>query len=100
MRVPLSWLREFAPIQVDPVDLAETFDDLGLIVDAMETMGEGRGDVVVSRVLEIRPIPKADKIREVVADAGRGRSGEGVCGAGSFGEGDRVRSAPGAAAWP
>src|SRR5437660_2720994 len=100
MRVPLSWLREFAPIEVDPVDLAETFDDLGLIVDAMETMGEGLGDVVVSGVLEVRPIPEADKIREVVVDAGAGRSVEVVCGAWNFAEGDLVPFAPVGAVLP
>ncbi|HMC52904.1 MAG TPA: phenylalanine--tRNA ligase subunit beta [Acidimicrobiales bacterium] len=94
MRVPLSWLRDFAPIEVDPVELAETFDDLGLIVDAMERIGEGLGDVVVSRVVEIRPIPKADKIRQVLVDTGGGDQVEVVCGAWNFGEGDLVAFAP------
>ena len=100
MRVPLSWLRDFAPIEVDPVELAETFDDLGLIVDALERIGEGIGDVVVSRVLEIRPIPKADKIRQVLVDAGGGQTVEVVCGAWNFSEGDLVPLAPVGAVLP
>ncbi len=56
-------------------------------------MGEGLGDVVVSRVLEIRPIKGADKIRLVVVDAGADPL-EIVCGAHNFEVGDRVPLAP------
>ena len=50
MRVPLSWLRDFAPFDGDPADLAATLDDLGLVVEEIELVGEGLGDVVVARV--------------------------------------------------
>src|SRR5438270_474185 len=81
-------------------ELAETIDDLGLIVDALERIGEGLGDVVVSRVLEIRPIPKADKIRQVLVDAGGGQTVEVVCGAWNFSVGDLVPLAPVGAVLP
>jgi phenylalanyl-tRNA synthetase beta chain len=68
-------------------------DDLGLVVEAIEHVGEGLGDVVVSRVLEIRPIEGADKIRLVVVDAGA-EPLEIVCGASNFSVGDRVPLAP------
>ena len=62
MRVPLSWLRDFAPLVGEPADLAATLDDLGLVVEEMEVVGEGLGDVVVVRVEEISPIEGADRI--------------------------------------
>ncbi|HEY1633960.1 MAG TPA: hypothetical protein VGF64_04325, partial [Acidimicrobiales bacterium] len=90
MRVPLSWLRDFAPIEADPADVGETLDDLGLVVEDIERVGEGLDGVVVARVLAIDPIPSADHIRLVTVDAGDGRSLEVVCGATNFSVGDLV----------
>ncbi len=90
MRVPLSWLRDFAPIEADPADVGETLDDLGLVVEDIERVGEGLEGVVVARVLAIDPIPRADQIRQVTVDAGDGRSLEVVCGASNFSVGDLV----------
>ncbi|HEX6476442.1 MAG TPA: phenylalanine--tRNA ligase subunit beta, partial [Acidimicrobiales bacterium] len=90
MRVPLSWLRDFAPVEGDPRDVGETLDDLGLVVEDIERVGEGLEGVVVARVLAIDPIPRADQIRLVTVDAGDGRSLEVVCGASNFSVGDLV----------
>ena len=91
MRAPLSWLRDFAPFPDDVVALRAALDDLGLVVEAVEHVGEGLGDVVVSRVTEISPIEGADRIRRVVVDAGADQL-EIVCGAHNFAVGDRVPS--------
>jgi phenylalanyl-tRNA synthetase beta chain len=88
--VPLSWLRDFAPFDVDPVALGEVFDDLGMVVEAVTRVGEGLDGVVVARVLAIDDIPGADKIRKVVVDAGGGDSAQIVCGAWNFAVGDVV----------
>ena len=93
MRVPLSWLRDFAPIEVPTDELTSVLNELGLIVDAVERIGEGLREVVVSRVAEIRPIPGADRIRHVTVDAG-GDPVEVVCGAWNFEVGDLVPLAP------
>ena len=93
MRAPLSWLRDFAPFPDDVGALRAALDDLGLVVEAIEHVGEGLGDVVVSRVLEISPIEGADRIRLVVVDAGA-EPLEIVCGAHNFAVGDRVPLAP------
>ena len=70
MRVPLSWLRDFAPF--DPASdeaavdgLAAALTGLGLVVEGVERVGEGLEDVVVARVLETRPHPEADKVQLV-----------------------------------
>jgi phenylalanyl-tRNA synthetase beta chain len=93
VRVPLSWLGDFAPFEGDPADLAATLDDLGLVVEGTEVIGEGLGDVVVVRVVEIAPIQGADRIRRVVVDDGSGPV-EVVCGAWNFEVGDLVPLAP------
>ena len=93
MRTPLSWLRDFAPFPDDLEVLRAALDDLGLVVESIEQVGEGLSEVVVSRVLEIRPIEGADRIRLVVVDAGA-EPLEIVCGAVNFDVGDRVPLAP------
>ena len=93
MRVPLSWLCDFAPFGGAPADLARTLDELGLVVEALEAVGEGLEDVVIARVEAIAPIDGADKIRKVTVDRG-GEAVEVVCGAWNFEVGDLVPLAP------
>ena len=101
MLVSLSWLRDFAPFDIDPVALAETFDDLGMVVEGITRVGEGLDDVVVARVRAIDSIEGADKIRRVVVDAGTGRDDlQIVCGAWNFEVGDLVPLAPVGAVLP
>jgi phenylalanyl-tRNA synthetase beta chain len=94
MRVPLSWLRDFAPFSAPPSDLAGALSGLGLVVEGMEAFGEGLGDVIVARVLETRPHPNADKVQVVDVDAGDGEALQIVCGAFNFAAGDAVPLAP------
>ena len=94
MRVPLSWLRDFAPLTAAPADLAGALSALGLVVEGMESFGEGLGDVIVARVLETRPHPNADKVQVVDVDAGDGEALQIVCGAFNFAANDIVPLAP------
>ncbi|MGH8979797.1 MAG: phenylalanine--tRNA ligase subunit beta, partial [Acidimicrobiales bacterium] len=96
MRAPLSWLRDFAPF---PDEIVETLDDLGLVVEGVERVGEGLGDVVVVEVQDIAPIQGADRIRLVTVETGDG-SLEVVCGAWNFAVGDLVPLAPVGAVLP
>jgi phenylalanyl-tRNA synthetase beta chain len=98
--VPLSWISDFAPFGSDAPMLADTLDDLGLVVEGVRYVGEGLGDVVVARVLEIDAIAGADKIRRVVVDRGDGAPVEVVCGAWNFAVGDLVPLAPVGAVLP
>ena len=90
MKVLLSWLRDFAPIEGDPVALGEQLSDLGMAVEQMDVLGEGLGGVVVARVLATRPHPDADKIQLVDVDAGDGEALQIVCGAFNMAPGDLV----------
>lgn len=90
LRAPLSWLRDFSPFDPGDLDvLVAALDDLGLVVEGVERVGEGLGDIVVARVEEIRPIQGADRIRLVTVEAGGGPL-EVVCGAWNFAPGDLV----------
>ncbi len=90
MKVLLSWLREFAPFEGDPVALGEELSDLGMAVEELEHVGRGWDGIVVAKVLETRAIPGAKTIHQVVVDAGDGEPVEVGCGAFNMTVGDLV----------
>ncbi len=79
MKVLLSWLREFAPIEGDPAELADHLSDLGMAVEEMRILPSLDG-VVVARVAGLRPHPEADRIQLVDVEL-PGFTGEGTDGA-------------------
>ncbi len=93
MKVPLSWLRDFAPFEQDVSVLADTLSELGLVVEGIDRIGDGLDGVLVAKVLDIAPIPGAEKVRSITVDAGRGEERI-VCGAWNFSIGDHVALAP------
>jgi phenylalanyl-tRNA synthetase beta chain len=80
MRAPLSWLREFTPLEAAVGDIAEALNQLGLEVEGIDEPGREIGGVVVARILEVTPHPDADRIRLADVDAGNGAVRV-VCGA-------------------
>jgi len=90
MKVLLSWLREFAPFEGDPVVLGEEMSDLGMAVESIDHLGEGLEGITVATVLDLRPHPDADKIQLVDVDLGDGEALQICCGAFNMAVGDRV----------
>jgi phenylalanyl-tRNA synthetase beta chain len=90
LKVLLSWLREFAPVEGDPVALGEAMSDLGMAVESIEHLGRNLDGVVVARVLGLRPHPNADKIQLVDVDSGDGEALQICCGAFNMAVGDLV----------
>jgi phenylalanyl-tRNA synthetase beta chain len=90
MKVLYSWLRDFAPIETDPVELGHVMGDLGMAVEELDVLGEGLDGIVVARVLDLRPHPDADKIQLVDVDAGDGEALQICCGAFNMSVGDLV----------
>ncbi len=90
MRAPLSWLRDFAPFD-QPVDrLTSALSDLGLVVDAVTTVGAPLDGVEVVQILRIRPHPNADRVRLVDVNRGDGQALQIVCGATNMAVGNLV----------
>ena len=90
MKVLLSWLREFAPVDGDPVEIGAQLSDLGLAVEEMTAIGGGLDGIVVARVLDLRPHPDADRIQLVDVDLGDGEALQICCGAFNMSVGDLV----------
>ncbi len=90
MKVLLSWLQEFAPVDGDPEAIGDQLSGLGLAVESMERVGEVVDGVVVARVADLRPHPDADRIQLVDVEWGDGDSLQVCCGAFNMSVGDLV----------
>ena len=90
MKVLLSWLREFSPIEGPPEGIAEDLSDLGLAVEDMVTFASAPDGIVVARVAGLRSHPDADRIQLVDVDAGDGEMLQVCCGAFNMSVGDLV----------
>ena len=90
MKVLLSWMREFAPIDGDPQFLADTMTDLGMVVEEVSSTGPSWDGIVVAKVLNLSPHPEADRIQLVDVDLGDGEALQICCGAFNMATGDLV----------
>jgi phenylalanyl-tRNA synthetase beta chain len=107
MRVPLSWLREYArlPEPVDVTEVARRLTAAGLEVEALESVGHDIRGVVIAQVLSIEELTGLRKpirycrvaVSEAQLDAPPDEASGVICGATNFAVGDRVALAlPGA----
>jgi phenylalanyl-tRNA synthetase beta chain len=90
MLVPLSWLRDFAPIELPVDDLVLLLGELGTPVESVREVGGGLDGVVIAKVLTVDRIEGADKIRAITVDDGLGEPTPVVCGAWNFDAGATV----------
>jgi phenylalanyl-tRNA synthetase beta chain len=72
MRAPLSWIREFTPIDEPPDVIAATLDNLGLEVEEIDAPGTQIGGVVAARIVDVVTHPDADKLQLADVDTGDG----------------------------
>jgi phenylalanyl-tRNA synthetase beta chain len=62
MLVSLRWLQDYIDIDESPDELAQLLTMAGLEVDSVEETSPGFSDVVVSKVLSVKPHPNSDKL--------------------------------------
>jgi phenylalanyl-tRNA synthetase beta chain len=97
MRVPLSWLRDFVDVDLDPAVLAERLTLLGMEVQSIERWGAEWRSVVVGELLTVEKHPRADRLSLTTVTVGSGEPLRIVCGATNIAPGQRVPVAlPGA----
>src|SRR5438045_3368029 len=102
MKVPLSWLREYVPVEVPTRELADRLLISTCEVDRIETRGVADVDGNLGlfrggRVVEAAKHPSADRLQLCRVDVGEGDPRQIVCGAWNFGAGATVAVAlPGA----
>ena len=97
MRVPLSWLRDYVDVDLEPEALAERLTLLGMEVKWIERWGAEWRSVVVGELLTVERHPRADRLSLTTVTVGPGEALHIVCGATNIAPGQRVPVAlPGA----
>ena len=104
MRLPLSWLLEYAAIDLSPdneagvLEMSRRLTAAGLEVESVDRVGQDISGVVVAEVLDIEELTGFNKpIRYCQVSTGDGQERHVICGARNFSAGDRVALAvPGA----
>jgi phenylalanyl-tRNA synthetase beta chain len=89
MRVPLSWLREYVPIDGSIDDLAHRMTLAGIEVARVERTGGAWEKVYVGQIVALERHPNADRLQLASVDYGHGSSTV-VTGAPNLKVGDRV----------
>ncbi len=96
MKIVLSWLREFCPVDLSAEALGELLAGKGMHVESILRPWDGLEGVVVARVVEVRDHPNSDKLCLARIDVGSAQR-EIVVGVRNMGPGDLVPYAgPGA----
>src|SRR3977135_3911460 len=102
MKVPISWLRDYVPIEMPISELADRLVISTCELDGIESVGVADVDgnlglFRVGRVLDAVKHPNADRLQLCQGDVGEGNPRQIVCGAWNFGVGATVGVAlPGA----
>jgi phenylalanyl-tRNA synthetase beta chain len=102
LRVPVSWLRDYVPVEMPLEELATRLSISTAEVEGIERRGVPEQDgnlglFRVGRVLEAEKHPNADRLQLCRVDLGEGDPRQIVCGAWNFGAGATVAVAlPGA----
>ena len=102
MRVPISWLRDYVPIEMPLDDLATRLSISTAEIEGIERRGvpDENGNLglfLIGKVLAAEKHPNADRLQLCQVDVGEGEPRQIVCGAWNFGAGATVAVAlPGA----
>ncbi len=93
MQVSLKWLKEFVDIELGVDELAHQLTMLGLEIEKVTRPGAEIKNVVIGKILEIKPHPDADKLVVCQTDIGESNPLQIVCGAKNMKAGDIVPTA-------
>ena len=100
MKVPVSWLREFIPIELDTPTLCERLTLGGLVVDGYDEIGGELRSVLIGEIISTAAHPRAERLTLCEVRTGPGPTVSVVCGATNMKAGDRVAYAPPGALLP
>ena len=90
MKLPISWLKEYAAIgNATPEEVAEALLGVGFEVEEMIYAGEEIENVVVAKVIDCKPHPDSDHLHDCMVDTGKEML-QVVCGAPNVKTGDVV----------
>ena len=90
MKASIEWLKEYANINIEPKELADRLTMTGSKVETIEEQGGEIENVVIGKILEIKPHINSDHLVVTKIDIGNGEVVQIVTGADNIHEGDIV----------
>ncbi len=92
MRVSLKWIKKYVdlPEKLTPEQIAYDLTVRTVEVEEVEYAKEKYHDIVVGKILEVKPHPNADKLRICMTDIGEENPVQIVCGGSNLYEGEYV----------
>ena len=92
MKIPLSWLRKYVPVDLPVRELAHRLTMAGNEVGEVEFVGGDweRDKLVVGHVLKVEPHPNADRLSLPTVELGNGETATVVCGAPNVAAGQKI----------
>ena len=92
MKVSLKWLKRYVDLPKDltPEKIAFDLTVRTVEVENVEKMGDKYHDIVVGKILEVKPHPNADKLKICITDIGEKSPVQIVCGGCNLYEGEYV----------
>lgn len=81
MNLPMSWLKDYMDIDVEPKEYSDKMTMSGSKVEGWENAGDSVQNVVTGRVLTCEDHPDSDHLHVCTVDAGTGEILQIVCGA-------------------
>ena len=99
MLVPISWLKEYCKTELSAPDLAAKLTASGSSVERTYHIGTGLDDLIVGKIIKVKPHPNADRLQIAEVDTGS-QQVEVVCGAHNIADGQHIVYAPQGATIP
>ena len=90
MKVPMKWIKDYAPIPMDAAEYQNKMIMIGNGVEGYEYLGEEVDGVVVGRVLTCEAHPDSDHLHVTTVDVGEEAPIQVVCGAPNVAAGQLV----------
>jgi len=89
MKLSLNWLKDYVDIEMSSHELGHLLTMAGLEMEGIEAAGQSLDGIVVARILETEPHPKADRLFVCHVDTGKEKV-QVVCGAPNLEKGELV----------
>ncbi len=71
IKLSYNWIKEFLPTKLTAQEFASRISRSGPTIERIEERGDEWDNVVLGRVMQIKPHPNADKLRIALTDVGR-----------------------------
>ncbi|MEA3475299.1 MAG: phenylalanine--tRNA ligase subunit beta [Candidatus Cloacimonadota bacterium] len=90
MKISYNWLKEFIPIELPVKEFCQRLTMFGIEVEEITHLGDEYENIVVGKILSVKPHPNSNKLSVCILDVGEDKPISVICGAPNVKEGKYV----------